>query len=93
MNLYHRAKKEVMTKPSKKQMPIAIGNKNDSYDTLKSMYHDKSVELLESIELNDGKEMEVFFWTEDIPELIGVSKFTKHQESLSYSFDDTLSTV
>lgn len=94
MSSYHRAKREDFNKSEKKQMSVALGSVKDSFDTLKSMCNDKSVELLKSIELNHGEVMEVVFWTEDIPELIGVSTFTKNENGLlSYSFDESLRTI
>lgn len=58
------------------------------------MCNDKSNELIKSIELKDGEELEVVFWTTDFPELIGVSTITKNESGLlTYSLDFSESTL
>lgn len=94
MGSYRRAKKEDSIKSSKKAMSIGIGSVNDSFESLQIMCNDKSNELIKSVDLNAGEEMEVVFWTADIPELICVSKITKSESGmLSYRLDYTLSTL
>lgn len=94
MGSYRRAKKEDSIKSSKKVMSIGIGSVNDSFESLQVMCNDKSNELIKSVDLNAGEEMEVVFWTADIPELICVSKITKSEFGmLSYQLDYTLSTL
>ena len=94
MGSYRRTKKEDSIRPSKKEMSIGIGSVNDSFESLQRMCNDKSNELIKSIDLNAGEEMEVVFWTADIPELICVSKITKNKSGmLSYRLDFTLSTL
>lgn len=94
MGSYRRAKKEDSIKSSKKLMSIGIGSVNDSFESLQVMCNDKSNELIKSVDLNAGEEMEVVFWTADIPELICVSKITKSESGmLSYQLDYTLSTL
>lgn len=69
------------THHNKKETPrylsIELGSVDDSFDTLQQLCNDKSVELLKTIELNEDNTIDVFFWTGDIPELIGVSHFIK----------------
>ena len=72
MGSYRRAKKEDCMRSSKKVMSIGIGSVNDSFESLRRMCNDKSNELIKSLDLNAGEEMEVVFWTADIPELICV---------------------
>lgn len=94
MGSYRRAKKEDSIKSSKKVMSIGIGSVNDSFKSLQVMCNDKSNQLIKSVDLNAGEEMEVVFWTADIPELICVSKITKSESGmLSYRLDYTLSTL
>ena len=94
MGSYRRAKKEDSIKSSKKVISIGIGSVNDSFESLQEMCNDKSNELIKSVDLNAGEEMEVVFWTADIPELICVSKITKNESGmLSYQLDYTLSTL
>lgn len=94
MSPYRRAKREDEIRPSKKEMSIHIGSVNDSFESLQVMCNDKSNELLKSIELSVGEEMEVVFWTSYIPELIGVSKFIKNDSGLlTFSLDYSLTTL
>lgn len=92
--MYKRAKKSEANKPSKRVLQINVGSIYDSYDLLKSLCDDKSNELVNSIELNVGEKLEVVFWTDDIPELICVSKFTKDTFGMiSYQLDFSQSTL
>ena len=98
MTSYRRAKREDAIKPQKKELTINIGSANDSFETLQQMCNDKSNELLKSVELGTGEEMEVIFWTGDTgfeaPELIGISKITKSATGqMSYSLDFSLTTL
>lgn len=75
-------------------MQINLGSIYDSVETLKLMCHDKSNELVNSIHLEDGEEREIVFWTNDIPELIGVSKINKNESGiLVYHLDFKSSTL
>lgn len=92
--MYTRPKKEDTNTPRKKELSISIGKKNDSFETLKTMCNDKSIELMESVELNNGEEMEVTFWTADIPELIGKSKIVKNDAGiLSFTLNFSSTTL
>ena len=94
MSPYKRAKREDVVKSEHKELSIHIGSVNDSFESLQAMCNDKSNELLKSIELSVGEEMEVVFWTSDFPELIGVSKFTKNESGLlTFSLDYSLTTL
>lgn len=95
MSSYHRLKREDAKESFKtKKMSIKIGNVTDSIESLKIMCNDKSVELLKSIELKNGEELEVEFWTKKIPEIIGVAKFTKDEsDQISFSIDYSQSTL
>ncbi len=58
------------------------------------MCNDKANELIKSVDLEYGEEMQVLFWTEDISELIGVANITKNESGLmTYSMDYSLSTL
>lgn len=77
---------------NKKERPhslsISLGSVKDSLDYLKQLCNDKSVELLKTIELNEDNKIDVAFWTEDIPELIGVSHFVKDEKGrISFRID------
>ncbi len=77
-------------KETPRHLSIQLGSINDSFDTLKQLCNDKSVELLKNIELNEDNTIDVVFWTEDIPELIGVSHFIKDDKgniSFRLNFD------
>ncbi|MBD5280304.1 MAG: hypothetical protein HDS35_07155 [Bacteroides sp.] len=94
MSAYIRAKREDYKQSSKKEMSIRIGSVYDSFDTLKAMCNDKSNELVKAIELSEGEELEIVFWTEDIPELIGTSRIIKNDSGLqTYTLDFSLSTL
>lgn len=82
MSSYRRAKKENSIQPSSKEMTIKIGSVKDSFMSLKTMCNDKSVELQKTIQLNNEDKLNVVFWTADIPELIGISTFTKNKDGL-----------
>lgn len=94
MSKYHRAKRKDYIKPQKQHMSIGIGSVKDSHESLITMCKDKSVELLKTINLGDSEVMEVVFWTDDIPELIGHSLFTKNEAGLlMFTFDVSQSTL
>lgn len=83
---------------NKKEQPrslsFSLGNVNDSFDYLKQLCNDKSVELLKTIEVNEDNTIDVVFWTEDFPELIGVSHFIKDVNGyISFSFDFSETTL
>ena len=94
MSLYRRAKKEVAIKQPSKEISVSIGSIENSFESLKTMCNDKSNELIKTIELEKGEEIQIVFWTEDIPELIGVAKVIKNDNGLiSYSMDYSLTTL
>lgn len=94
MGNYRRAKREDATFPSKRTMSISIGSINDSFETLKTMCNDMSIELMKIIKLNNSEEIEIVFWTGDFPELIGTSKIIKNEAGLmSFKLDFSLSTL
>ena len=94
MSAYRRAKREDYKQSSKKEMSISIGSVNDSFDTLKAICNDKSNELVKTIELSEGEELEIVFWPEDIPELIGTSRIIKNDSGLqTYTLDFSLATL
>ena len=89
MCAYRRAKREDCNKSSKKEMSMSVGTVEDSSETLERLCNDKSIELLKTVELSEGEEMDVVFWTGGyIPELICRSIFKKNESGLlSYSLD------
>lgn len=92
--MYRRGKREDANKPSMKNLSVSIGSINDSFESLKTMCNDKSIELLKSVDLNDGEYLDVVFWTSDIPELIGTSRIIKNKSGmLSYTLDFSLTTL
>ena len=94
MTAYRRAKKEDGIKPSNHELSIHVGSVKDSFDSLKAMCNDKAYELKESIDLEKGDKLQVVFWTEDIPELIGVADFFKNENDLIvYSIDYSSRTI
>ena len=94
MSKYRRAKREDYIEPRSQKMSISIGSVKDDYESLITLCKDKSVELLKIIDLGDSEEMAVVFGTEDFPEIIGVSTFSKNDAGLlTFSFDDSESTL
>lgn len=94
MSPYRRAKREDAIKHSKKELSVHIGSVDDSFELLQAMCNDKANELIKSVELEKGEEMQVVFWTEDMPELIGTAIITKNGAGLmTYSMDYSLTTL
>ena len=58
---------------NKKERPRSLsfylGSVNDSFDYLKQLCNDKSVELLKTIEVNEDNTIDVVFWTDDFSNL------------------------
>lgn len=87
----HHNKKE-----DPKSLSIYLGSVNDSFDYLKQLCNDKSVELLKTIEVNEDNTIDVAFWTGGggFRELIGVSRFIKDENgNLSFRLDFSESTL
>lgn len=62
MSKYRRQKRvDAISHSPKKQLSINIGHVRYSFDILKSMCHDKSIQLTQSLELEIGEEVEVVF--------------------------------
>ena len=94
MGGYKRAKRKDKVLPAKHQMDISIGSVEDSFEDLKVKCNDISNELIKSVNLKDGEELTVVFWTEDFPELIGISTITKNEAGDNiYSMDYSNSTI
>ncbi len=94
MSRYKRSKREDNVLPAKHQMDISIGSVEDSFEDLKVKCNDISNELIKSVNLADGDELTVVFWTEDFPELIGISTITKNGAGENiYSMDYSNSTI
>ncbi len=94
MSPYRRAKREDAFKPSKKELSVSIGSVDDSFESLQTMCNDKANELIKSVELESGEEMQVVFWTEDFPELIGIANIAKNDAGLmTYSMDYSQTTL
>lgn len=92
MAKYRRAKREDSLKPSTIQEIYHIGSVEDSFESLQTMCNDASCELLDSIKVSEGQTVEVIFITEDFPELIGISTFTRNENGLlvfKLSFDQS----
>ena len=88
MSKYHRAKRQDFNKSPEKQMEIILGHRTDSIVTLKQLCNDKSLELLCSLEMDEGEQIKVLFCTDDnMPsELIGISTFYKTNENITFTF-------
>lgn len=94
MSSYRRAKREDALSSPRQCLSIRVGSIGDSIEALYAMCNDKSVELIKSVELDNREDMQVVFWTEDIPELICVSRIIKSEAGfMAYSLDDSLSTL
>lgn len=58
------------------------------------MCNDKSIELMKTVELNNGEEITVVFWTKGMPELIGTSRIIKNESGeMAFYLDFSLSTL
>lgn len=91
---YHRAKREDAKKLPKKELSVHIGSVKDDFESLQTMCNDKANELIKTLSLKQGEEMQVVFWTEDIPELIGVANIIMNDTGLmTYSMDYSLTTL
>lgn len=94
MGSYRRAKKEESVKPSKYELSFSVGSVEDSFESLKAMCNDKANEITKDMKLEYGEKMQVVFWTEDFPELIGVADFIKNENGdIIYSFDYSYNTL
>ncbi|MBO4977791.1 MAG: hypothetical protein J6C67_03635 [Muribaculaceae bacterium] len=94
MSPYKRAKKEETIKPLKKMLSIEVGSVKDSFESLQSMCNDKANELIKTVEVEPGEQMQVEFWTEDIPEFIGVANISvNHAGLITYSMDYSETTL
>ena len=92
---YRRAKREDATSnPRKEPMNVHLGSVNDSFESLQVKCNDKANDLLKSVELSDGEEFVVAFWTEDFPELIGIATYQKTPKGMvCYTIDYSQSTL
>lgn len=94
MSAYRRAKKEDSNTPLNHELSIYLGSVNDSFDSLKAMCNDKAYELKNRLEKEKWNNKRVVFWTEDIPELIGIAEFFKNENGIIlYSIDFSLTTI
>lgn len=94
MSSYRRAKREDYVQPEKRTLSFQIGSANSSVESLECMCKDKSQDIMKSIKLNNGEEIDVVFWTAGDAELICVSKITKNEAGvLSYRLDFSESTL
>ena len=95
MGKYHRAKREDANKSSQRKITIRIGCAMCDYEFLESLCKDKSIELMKTIELDNGEEIEVEFWTASLPaELIGISTIRKSKDGvMSFFFDGSETTL
>lgn len=86
MSSYRRFKRNEDAISPRKTMSVHIGRMGDSLETLKAMCNTKCNEILKSVRLADGEEMEVVIWTDF--ELVGVAKITRNDSGLLvYSID------
>ena len=91
---YRRAKREDAIKPPKKVKTVSIGSVKDGVESLQSMCNDKANELIKTLSLEPGEEVQVVFWTKDTPELIGIAIITKNDSGLmTYSMDYSSSSL
>ena len=93
---YKRPKREDAAMPPRKDMSIAIGCVDDSFETLKTMCNDKCIELMKTLklELNEGEDMEIAFFFADFGELIGTSRISKNESgSMSFTLDFSSNTL
>ena len=93
MSSYKRSKREEISQPIK-TTDIHIGSISDTKESLTIKCHDKSIEILKSINLQQHENQNVVFWTSDIGELICVAKFRANDAGMvSYSLDFTGTTL
>lgn len=94
MSPYRRGKRKDSQKPQKKELSVNIGSVRESFESLQALCNDKANEIIKSVDLEKGEEMQVVFWTEDYPEVIGAARIVKTEGGLmTYSMDYSLSTL
>lgn len=71
MTKYKRAKREDAKKESPKEMSIRIGTISDDFESLKTMCKNKSIELMNSLDLEPKEQMQVLFWTGALANSLG----------------------
>jgi len=57
-------------------LKIRCGRVTDSMETLESLCREEAEKLLATLDVPEGRQVEVPFWTKDFPELIAVGKFS-----------------
>lgn len=58
------------------ELKIRCGRVTDSMETLESLCREEAEKLLATLDVPEGRQVEVPFWTKDFPELIAVGKFS-----------------
>ena len=75
-------------------MDVKIGKTTDSFEKLEMLCKCESDRLVIEFSNQGIEDIEVVFWTDDIPELICVAKFSKNEnKELIYELDFSQSTL
>ena len=78
----------------KQPLCVSCGKTTDSFEYLEKLCNQKAKELAATIEIPIGSIVEVAFWTENFPELIGVGRFKKDEsKNVTYELDFSESTL
>ncbi|WP_276789667.1 hypothetical protein [Paraprevotella xylaniphila] len=77
-----------------KEMAVHCGKVTDSMETLESLCREEAEKLLATLDVPEGRQVEVPFWTKDFPELIAVGKFScDNSGKVIYELDFSQSTL
>ena len=77
-----------------KEMTVHCGKVTDSMEMLESLCREEAEKLLATLDVPEGRQVEVPFWTKDFPELIAVGKFSRDKSGkVIYELDFSQSTI
>ncbi len=78
----------------KNELSVHCGKVTDSMENLEKQCKEEAGKLLASLNIPDGGEVSVPFWTSDFPELICVGRFRKDEKgTIAYDLDFSESTL
>lgn len=77
-----------------KEMAVHCGKVTDSMEALETLCCEEAGRLLATLDVPEGRRVEVPFWTKDFPELIAVGKFGRDKSGkVIYELDFSQSTL
>lgn len=73
---------------------VKCGNVRDGFEALTSLCEKEAHKLCSQLEIDAGATVEVSFWTQDFPELIGIGKFTADEnKNITFVLDFSQTTL